>query len=51
MEQFAEWLKKRRPPVAQRIVGAVVINGPHLTEAQVLARARDFYAATACAPR
>lgn len=51
MEQFAEWLKKRRPRVAQRIVGAVVINGPHLTEAQVLARAQDCYAATACAPR
>lgn len=44
MDQFAAWLKQHRPAVAKRIVGSVVIDEHHLTEAQLLAKAREFYA-------
>jgi len=44
MEQFAAWLKKHRPEVAKRIVGTEVVDEHHLTEAQLLAKAREFYA-------
>ncbi len=44
MEQFATWLKKHYAEVAQRIIGAVTVDEHHLTEAQLLAKARDFFA-------
>ena len=44
MDQFIAWLKKHRPEVARRIVGSEVIDAHHLTEAQILAKARAFYA-------
>ena len=44
MEQLLAELKLRHPQVAQRIVGRVVVDEQHLTEAQLLAKARDFYA-------
>ena len=43
MDQFLAWLKKHRAEVAKRIVGSVVIDEYHLTEAQILAKAREFY--------
>jgi hypothetical protein len=49
MEQFTAWLKQRRPEVARRIVGSVVIDERHLSEAQVLAHAREIYAKPASA--
>ena len=45
MEQFVSWLKHHRPDVAQRVVGTVVIDESHLTEAQLLAQAREFHPA------
>ncbi|MCX6954161.1 MAG: hypothetical protein NTV51_18585 [Verrucomicrobia bacterium] len=44
MDQFAGWLKQRRPEVAKRVIGTLVIDETHLSEAQVLAKAREFYA-------
>jgi hypothetical protein len=44
MEQFVAWLKETRPALAQRIVGVEVVDESHLTEAQLLAKARAFYA-------
>lgn len=44
MEQFVAWLKEHRPDVAQRVVGAQVVDETHLTEAQLLAKAREFFA-------
>lgn len=44
MDQFVMWLKQRRPELAQRIVGTEVIDEHHLTEPQLLAKARRFYA-------
>jgi hypothetical protein len=44
MDQFILWLKHRRPELAKRIVGTMVVDESHLTDAQLLAKARKFYA-------
>jgi hypothetical protein len=44
MDQFVVWLKQHRPLLAQRVVGTIVVDESHLTEAQLLGKARDFYA-------
>jgi hypothetical protein len=49
MDQFVAWLQHRHPEVATRIVGSVVVDEHHLTEAQLLAKAREIYAAAAAA--
>lgn len=46
MEQFVAWAKLRHPEFASRIVGALVIDEHHLSEGQLLAKAREFYANT-----
>jgi hypothetical protein len=45
MEQFNAWVKIHRPELAKRIIGSLVVDEHHLTEGQLLARARDFYKA------
>jgi hypothetical protein len=44
MEQFVAWLKKHRADIAARIIGSLVVDEHHLTEGQLLASAREFYA-------
>jgi hypothetical protein len=44
MEHLAEDLKKHHPALAKRIAGTVVINEQHMSEDQLLAEARTFYA-------
>jgi hypothetical protein len=44
MDQFTAWVKLHRPELAKRIVGSQVIDEHHLTEGQLLAKARDFFA-------
>ncbi len=44
MTQFSAWLKQHHPELAKRVVGSVVVDEHHLTEAQLLAQAREFYA-------
>ena len=44
MEQFVVWLKVHHPDLADRIIRTVVVDEHHLTENQLLARAREFYA-------
>jgi hypothetical protein len=44
MDQFIVWLKSHHPDQAARIIGAVVVNESHLSENQLLAKAREFYA-------
>jgi hypothetical protein len=46
MEQFTGWLKKHHAQLAERIVGTLTIDENHLTEAQLLAKAREFYGST-----
>jgi hypothetical protein len=43
MDQFIAWLKAHDPGVAGRIIGSLVVDGHHLTEGQLLAKAREFY--------
>lgn len=44
MENLLAELKRRHPAVAKRVVGSVVVDEQHLTEHQLLAKAREFYA-------
>jgi len=44
MNQLLTELKRYHADVAKRIVGTVVIDESHLTENQLLAKAREFYA-------
>jgi len=44
MEQFIAWLKHHHPESAKRVIGTVVVDEHHLTDGQLLARAKDFYA-------
>jgi hypothetical protein len=43
MDQFIAWLKLHHPDQARQIIGSLVVDEHHLTEDQLLAKARDFY--------
>jgi hypothetical protein len=45
MEQFVGWLGRHHPEMASRVVGSLVVDEHHLSEAPLLSRARAFYAA------
>jgi hypothetical protein len=45
MDQLLAELKRHHPDISERVVGSVVVDAQHLTEDQLLAKARDFYAA------
>jgi len=47
MEQFIAWFKLNHPDQAKRIIGSMIVDEQHLTEDQLLAKARDFYARAA----
>jgi hypothetical protein len=44
MDQLVAQLERHHPDLAGRIAGAVVVDERHLTEGQLLAQARQFYA-------
>lgn len=44
MDQFIAWSNRHHPELAQRIIGALTVDESHLTEPQLLAKAREFYA-------
>jgi hypothetical protein len=44
MEMLLADLKAHHSDVARKIIGSVVVDAHHTTEAQLLAKARDFYA-------
>jgi hypothetical protein len=43
MEQFVAWLGQHQPGIAARVVGSLVVDENHLSEGQLLSRAREFY--------
>jgi len=45
MDQFVTWLKLHHPDVASRIIGSLVVDENHLTDGQLLGKAREFYEA------
>lgn len=47
MDQFTTWLKLCHPDVAARVIGSIVVNENHMTDGQLLARAREFFAVAA----
>lgn len=49
MDQFVGWLGIHHPEQAGRIIGSVVVDGHHLTDEQLLAKAREVYS-SAVAP-
>ncbi|HET6323301.1 MAG TPA: hypothetical protein VFG04_01275 [Planctomycetaceae bacterium] len=50
MEQLRAELKQHHADVAKHIVGSVAVDEHHLTEDQLLARAREFYGSATEAP-
>ena len=44
MDQFIAWLKLNHPELTRRIMGSLVVDEHHLSEGQLLAKARDYYA-------
>lgn len=44
MEQLLAELKRYHADIAKRVVGTVVVDESHLSENQLLAKAREFYA-------
>lgn len=44
MAQFLVWIEIHHPDVARRIIGAETVDQSHLTEDQLLAKARECYA-------
>jgi len=43
MDQFIAWLKIHHPTLAVRIIGSITVDEQHLTDDQLLAKAREFY--------
>jgi hypothetical protein len=43
MDQFIEWVKVHHPDLAGKIIGSLAVDEHHLTENQLLAKAREFY--------
>jgi hypothetical protein len=44
MHQLVTWLGLHHADLAKRVIGAVTVDEHHLTDSQLLAKARDFYA-------
>jgi hypothetical protein len=49
MEQLVGWLGQHHPDVAKRIIGSLVVDESHLSDSQLLAKAREFYAGAGAA--
>jgi hypothetical protein len=44
MQMLLADLNAHHPDVAEKIIGSIVVDAHHTTEAQLLAQARKFYA-------
>lgn len=50
MDQFIAWSKKHHPELAQRFIGSLTVDEHHLTDDQLLAKAREFYESAQASP-
>ena len=50
MDQFIAWSKKHHPELAQRFIGSLTVDEHHLTDDQLLAKAREFYGSAQALP-
>jgi hypothetical protein len=46
MDHLVAELKQHHPQIAERVVGAIVVDEQHLSDGQLLAKAREIYATT-----
>jgi hypothetical protein len=44
MDQFIAWARQHHPELAARIIGTLVVDEHHLTDGQLLVKAREYYA-------
>jgi hypothetical protein len=44
MDQFMKWAKLHHPELVKRIIGTLIVDAQHLTEGELLAKARQFHA-------
>lgn len=44
MGEFTKWLDSKHPEISRRVIGSIVVDQHHLTEAQLLRTAQEFYA-------
>ncbi len=44
MEQFVNWMERHHAEQARKIIGQLVVDEHHLSEGQLLAKAREFFA-------
>jgi hypothetical protein len=49
MEQFVAWLGRHHPDIAKRVIGSQVVDENHMSDGQLLAKAREFHAAAPAA--
>jgi hypothetical protein len=49
MDQFIVWTKRHHPEFAERIIGSLSVDEKHLSDGELLAKARDYYATAAAA--
>jgi len=47
MDHLVAELRRNHPELAERVVGSLVVDEAHLTENQLLAKARAFYTGAA----
>jgi hypothetical protein len=45
MQNFASWLREHHPEISRRVLGTIVVDESHLTDGQLLGKAREFYKA------
>jgi hypothetical protein len=50
MEQFIAWSKKHHPELARRFIASLTVDEHHLTDDQLLAKAREFYGSAQASP-
>jgi hypothetical protein len=46
MDEFLAWARERRPILASQVVGATVVDTQHMTDGEIIAKARAMLAAT-----
>jgi hypothetical protein len=44
MKQFVDWLAQHQPELSKRVIGSLAVDENHLSDGQLLEKAREFYA-------
>jgi hypothetical protein len=49
MQNFAAWLREHHPEISRRVLGTIVVDESHVTDGQLLKKAREFFEETKAA--